>query len=150
MLTARGARVTDLSVTGSELPIAREAGDAHAGLGWLTWVLATAAGFGVANLYYNQPLLADMARDLRLTERQIALVPVLAQAGYALGLLLIVPLGDIVQRRTLIMLLLGTVAAALVAEATARNLTWLAGASFAIGVTTVVPQVILPLAAQLA
>jgi hypothetical protein len=83
-----------------------------------------AAGLGVANLYYNQPLLADMARDLRLTERQIALVPVLSQVGYALGLLLIVPLG--------------AVAAALVAEATAHNLTWLAGASFAIGVTTVV------------
>lgn len=142
--------MTDVRVTGPELPVEREAADEQSGLDWLTWVLAAAAGLGVANLYYNQPLLADMARDLRLTERQVGLVPVLSQVGYALGMLLIVPLGDIVQRRTLIALLLGLVAAALVAEATARDLAWLAGASFAIGITTVVPQVILPLAAQLA
>ena len=71
----------------------------------------------------------------------------LTQVGYAVGLLLFVPLGDIVERRRLIMLLLAAVALSLAAAAGSPSLGFLVVASFAIGVTTVVPQLILPFAA---
>lgn len=71
----------------------------------------------------------------------------LTQAGYAVGLVLFVPLGDITERRRLIVLLLLAVAVSLAAAAGSPTLGILAAASFAIGVTTVVPQLILPFAA---
>ena len=71
----------------------------------------------------------------------------LTQAGYAVGLVLFVPLGDITERRRLIALLLVGVAIALAGAAGSSTLGMLAAASFAIGVTTVVPQLILPFAA---
>jgi predicted MFS family arabinose efflux permease len=115
-----------------------------------THVAAVACGLSVANLYYNQPLLADMARTFGVTVRGVGSVPTLTQLGYAAGLLMIVPLGDVLQRRRLVVTLLVAVALALAAAAAARSLNGLAAASLAVGVTTVVPQVLLPLAAQLA
>jgi predicted MFS family arabinose efflux permease len=112
-------------------------------------VLAVACALSVANLYLNQPLLADMARTFGASERAVGTVPMMSQIGYAIGLLLIVPLGDILQRRGLIVTLLGLVAISLAAVATSRNFAWLALANLAIGVSTVVPQVLLPFAAQL-
>jgi predicted MFS family arabinose efflux permease len=112
-------------------------------------VLAEACTLSVANLYLNQPLLAVMARTFGVEERTVGRVPMLSQIGYAIGLLLIVPLGDIVQRRGLIVTLLGIVALSLVGVATSKNFAWLALANLAVGVSTVVPQVLLPLAAQL-
>src|SRR4051812_42375097 len=95
-------------------------------------VLAVACGLSVANLYYNQPLLADMARSLRVTQAAIGVVPTLTQIGYALGMLFLVPLGDVVHRRRLIVTLLLLVAVSLVAAAVAPTLALLAGASLAI------------------
>jgi predicted MFS family arabinose efflux permease len=112
-------------------------------------VLAVACTLSVANLYLNQPLLAVMARTFGVEERTVGMVPMLSQIGYAIGLLLIVPLGDIVQRRGLIVTLLGVVALSLVGVATSKSFAWLALANLAVGVSTVVPQVLLPLAAQL-
>jgi predicted MFS family arabinose efflux permease len=77
-------------------------------------------------------------------------VATLTQAGYAVGLLLFVPLGDVVERRRLIVTLLVLVAVALAAAALSPTLGALAAASFAIGVTTVVPQLVIPYAAGLA
>ena len=68
----------------------------------LTYVFAAACGLSVANLYYNQPLLADMARAFGVTVRGVGFVPTLTQLGYALGLLTLVPLGDVFQRRRLV------------------------------------------------
>src|SRR4051812_7873517 len=73
-------------------------------------VIAVACAVSVANLFLNQPLLADMARTFGVRARTVGAVPMLSQIGYAIGLLLIVPLGDILQRRGLIMTLLGLVA----------------------------------------
>jgi predicted MFS family arabinose efflux permease len=63
--------------------------------------MALAAAVTAANLYYCQPLLSQIARSLHMTAREAADIPMLTQVGYALGLLLFAPLGDMVERREL-------------------------------------------------
>src|SRR5215213_9404552 len=116
----------------------------------LIWLLTVATGASVANLYYNQPLLSDIARTFHASTRGAGTIATLTQAGYAVGLLLFVPLGDIVERRRLIVTLLCCVTVALVVTGLGPSLAVVIAASFAIGVTTVVPQLILPFAAGLA
>ncbi|MEC0134052.1 MFS transporter [Paenibacillus odorifer] len=113
-------------------------------------ILAIASGLSVANMYYNQPLLAEIGRTFNASSNSVGYVSMLTQIGYALGMLFFVPLGDIRERRTLISGLLIAVSLSLIGFATAQNLTWMYIASFAIGITTVVPQVIIPLSAELA
>ncbi|MEK4351010.1 MFS transporter [Paenibacillus sp. FSL R5-0475] len=113
-------------------------------------ILAIASGLSVANMYYNQPLLADIGRTFHASSNAVGYVSMLTQIGYALGMLFFVPLGDIRERRTLISGLLIAVSLSLVGFATAQNLIWMYIASFSIGITTVVPQVIIPLSAELA
>lgn len=113
-------------------------------------LLAVACGISVANLYYAQPLLADIARDFRVSQGAIGIVATLTQLGYATGLLLIVPLGDAFDRRNLTTITLFAVTLALVATALAPSLPILAITSYAVGVTTIVPQIIIPFAASLA
>ena len=114
------------------------------------WVMALAAGLVVANNYYNQPLLVDFAHTFRVTERQAGAVSIAAQAGYALGLLLFIPLGDKVELRKLFALTLTAAVVALVAMATAPTLPWGVAASFAAGMASVAPQLLTPYAAQIA
>jgi len=116
----------------------------------LVALLALAAAATVANLYYIQPLLPEVARAFGATPRAIGWVPVSTQVGYALGLLLFIPLGDAVERRRLILALVGASAAALAATAAAPGPGWLAATSFLVGFFTVVPHVAVPLAAHLA
>ena len=116
----------------------------------LIWLLTVGTAVSVANLYYNQPLLSDIARTFGVSSRAAGSIATLTQAGYAVGLLLFVPLGDVVERRRLIVTLLCCVAAALLLAGTGQSLSIVIAASFAIGVTTVVPQLILPFAAGLA
>ena len=116
----------------------------------LIWLLTIGTAVSVANLYYNQPLLSDIARTFDVSSRAAGSIATLTQAGYAVGLLLFVPLGDLVERRRLIVTLLCCVAAALMLAGTGPSLGVVIAASFAIGVTTVVPQLILPFAAGLA
>lgn len=113
-------------------------------------LMALACALSVANLYYSQPLLADMAVSLHVSARAIGGIPVLTQMGYALGLFLFVPLGDLMERRFLIVALLLVVTLALIGVAAAPNLTLLSLMSFLLGATTVVPQLIVPFAVQLA
>jgi predicted MFS family arabinose efflux permease len=114
------------------------------------WLLALTAGVSVANLYYNQPLLPDIARAFGVSEGAAAIVNTATQVGYAVGMLLFVPLGDVLERRRLIALLLVGVAVSLVSAAVAPTLSWLVGSSFLIGVTTIVPQLVIPYGAGLA
>jgi predicted MFS family arabinose efflux permease len=116
----------------------------------MVWLLAIACGMTAANLYYGQPLLADMAHSFSVQESAVGIAATVTQLGYALGLLLIIPLGDALERRRLIVIMLIAVTIALVATALSPSILWLAIASFAIGVTTIVPQIIVPLAANLA
>lgn len=116
----------------------------------LVWMMAVTSGATAANLYYNQPLLAIMAQDFHASAHQIGFIPMLTQVGYALGLLLFVPLGDLQERRRLIVMMLGLTALTLFAAAMAPNLPWLIMASLAIGMATISAQLIVPFAAQLA
>ncbi|MBW4080559.1 MFS transporter [Paenibacillus sp. S150] len=116
----------------------------------LILLLATTSGLAVANLYYNQPLLADIGRSFGVSSNAVGYVSMFTQIGYALGMLLFVPLGDIRERRTLISVLLVAVALSLVGFAASQSLPWMYIASFAVGITTVVPQIIVPFSAQLA
>ncbi len=114
------------------------------------WVLAVASGVAVANLYYAQPLLAELATTFRVPADAMGLAATLAQVGYGFGLLFLVPLGDVLERRGLILTLLAAVTAALLAVAAAPSFGWFAAASLALGFTTVSPQLLVPLAATLA
>lgn len=111
--------------------------------------MAIACGITVANLYYNQPLLALLARDFHTSARAVGLIPTLTQVGYALGILLLVPMGDLLERRRLIVTMMGLTAVALALAAVSPGLTWLIVASFAIGLTTIAAQIIIPFATQL-
>ena len=112
-------------------------------------VMAGACGFGVANIYYNQPMLAEMAAGLK-DPAVAGVVPTVTQVGYALGLLLLAPLGDRFDRKKLILIELIGLVAALAVAATAPSLAVLAGASLAVGVLTTLVQQIVPMAAHLA
>lgn len=112
--------------------------------------MAIASGATVANLYYNQPLLAIMAQGFHVTPDTAGFIPMLTQIGYAVGILLFVPLGDVVERRRLIVTMLWATAVSLALAALSPNIIWLLGASFAIGMTAISAQVMVPLAAQLA
>jgi predicted MFS family arabinose efflux permease len=116
----------------------------------LVWMMAVACALSVANLYYVQPLLAEMAQSFRLSVDQIGGVATLMQLGFAAGLLLVVPLGDRYNRRNLIVRMLVVVTLALLLVAWAPTVAVLAVASFLLGFATVVPQIIVPLAASLA
>ena len=71
----------------------------------LLWTMAIAAGITVANLYYNQPLLADIAREFHVSAGAAGWLPMATQIGYALGMLFFVPLGDTTERRRLVVVM---------------------------------------------
>ncbi len=116
----------------------------------MVFILSVACAMSVANLYYSQPLLADIAHNFSVSEGAVGFIATLSQLGYAAGLLFIVPLGDSFDRRNLITLTLIAVTIALIGTALAPSIGLLTIASFAVGVTTIVPQIIIPFAATLA
>jgi predicted MFS family arabinose efflux permease len=109
--------------------------------------MTVAAGICVANIYYNQPLLKDMARDLQVSERQIGLIPVLTQTGYALGLFFLTPLGDKMPRKRLISVLLALLIVALIGMSLAPGIMAIYTMCLLTGASAVIAQVILPMAA---
>ena len=111
--------------------------------------MAVAAAVTAANLYYCQPLLSQIAHDLHMTARETADIPMLTQVGYALGLLFLAPLGDMVERRALATALLLIVTVALMGTASAPNARMLLATSLLTGMFSVVPQVMAPMAAAL-
>jgi predicted MFS family arabinose efflux permease len=116
----------------------------------LVALIAVATGAVVANLYYAQPLLHEVARNFHSGPGATSLIITCTQVGYAAGLLLVVPLGDLHARRTLVTRILAVAVLSLVACALAPNL-WLFGvASVAVGCASVAGQVMIPLAADLA
>ena len=92
--------------------------------------MAVACGFTVANVYLNQVLLVSMGKTFNVAAASIGIVATLTQVGYALGNLLVVPLGDIFERRKLILTLLCAVSLSLAAAAISPNVTWLVVTNF--------------------
>ncbi len=115
-----------------------------------TLLMALAAGLAVANICYSQPLLDAVADDIGLSRAMAGAIGALTQVGYALGLLLIAPLGDLLDRRRLIIGQLLLSVGALATVAVARDGAVLLGAMALIGLLAVVAQVIVAHAASLA
>jgi predicted MFS family arabinose efflux permease len=115
----------------------------------LVAVMALACGVAVANVYFPQAVIPLLARDLHVSAAAASLVATLAQLGYAAGIFLLVPLGDRLPRRPLIVVLLGVVAAGLVLAGISSTLPALYGCYAVVGVATVVPQILIPMAADL-
>ena len=113
-------------------------------------LLTITTGLVVANIYYNQPLLGLMAKTFSVTELQISSISMITQIGYALGLFFIVPLGDKLKRKELILGNFVILIAALLGMAFARNPFQLKVASLFVGLGSVTSQVIIPMVAQLA
>jgi predicted MFS family arabinose efflux permease len=116
----------------------------------LTFLLAGGTGLTVAALYYSQPTLGVLAGDLHATPREIGWIPTLTQLGYALGLLLLAPLGDRFDRRNIILLKAAILCAALLLTGFAPGLPLLLVASLLVGLFATVAQDIVPAAATLA
>ncbi|WP_211247871.1 MFS transporter [Cryptosporangium arvum] len=116
----------------------------------LTWLFAVAGGTAVGNLYWAQPLLEFIARDLHSSPGTAGWLVTATQIGYAVGILLVVPLGDVLDRRKLVPIMMVCAAAALTACALAPSLGALLVAIAAVGVTTVSGQILTPLAGDLA
>ncbi len=112
--------------------------------------LGLACAVGVSTIYYNQPLLLEMAHTYRTTAGRVGFVAVSTQVGYALGLLLFVPLGDVLERRALMMRMYGAVSVALLLVALAPSVGMLIALSAVAGMLASVTHIVLPIAPDLA
>lgn len=114
----------------------------------ILWTLAIVAGISVANLYYNQPLLNVMRHELGVSEFKSNLIAMITQVGYALGLLFIVPLGDLFQRKKIILINFILLIFSLITIAVAPNIYIIWIASFITGICSMIPQIFVPIASQ--
>ncbi|ASW06962.1 MFS transporter [Rhizobium sp. 11515TR] len=116
----------------------------------LTFMFAAACGLVAANLYYGQPLAGPISQSLGFSPAATGLIVTLTQIGYGLGLLLIVPLGDLLENRKLVLTLVALAAVALVGAAFAWSPSLFLLASLCIGLASVAVQVLVPFAAHMA
>lgn len=112
-------------------------------------IMAITAGVCVANIYYCQPILNEIAKSLNLNGDDVGIIAPLSQAGYGIGLLFLTPLGDKVDRKKLILYLQLLLIASLIGMSLSMGLLSLYAASLALGLFAVTAQVILPMAASL-
>ncbi len=113
------------------------------------WLMSIACGVCVANICYNQPLLGDFAAYFHATPAQVGWVAMASQTGYGLGLLLFLPLGDIIERRKVVFFLIHVCAAFLAVTALAPSLGWLIVGNLLVGATSMSAQLLIPLAVEL-
>jgi len=111
--------------------------------------MALACGLAIANIAYNQPLLGQISRSLHVTHAQVGVLPTFTQIGFACGVFFIAPLGDILERRRLILVMLSLVTVSLLATAFASSIALLSLCGFAVGVTSVISTLVLPFAVAL-
>jgi predicted MFS family arabinose efflux permease len=112
-------------------------------------IMAATAGIAVANVYYSQPILYAIAQQFHTTTEKAGSISVLSQIGYGIGLFFLTPVGDMIERKKLILYLQAGLILSLLLVAFSPNLITLYAGSLLIGVFSVVAQVILPMAASL-
>jgi predicted MFS family arabinose efflux permease len=112
-------------------------------------LMAIAAGASVANIYYNQPILREIALSLDVSDNKAGMISMLTQIGYGLGLFFITPLGDKISRKRLIIILLSLLDVVLFLMFTAVSIFEVWVLSILIGILSVSVHVILPMAASL-
>lgn len=113
------------------------------------YLMSASAGLIVANLYYNQPLLAQIADTFGVTESAVSNVALSTQLGYAFALFFIIPLGDKISTNKILRLDFLVMVISLLAAAMSTSLSLLIISSFFIGFTSALPQMFVPMAAQL-
>ncbi|MBA6151324.1 MFS transporter [Gelidibacter maritimus] len=113
------------------------------------YLMSLSAGLVVANLYYNQPLLNLISDSFNVTEAAVSNVALSTQLGYAFGLLFIIPLGDKLSNHKILQFDFVLMIAALIAAGMSQTLIALIVSSFFIGFTSAIPQLFVPMAAQL-
>lgn len=118
--------------------------------GWMVALLATACGLTVANLYYAQPLINIIALSLDLTTSAASLIVTLTQLGYCAGLIFLVPLGDLLENRRLVVCTLVAIVVASTAAAIAPSSMLFLTAMVVLGVSAVAAQMLVPIAAHMA
>lgn len=115
----------------------------------LLWLMTIGACLVVANNYYNQPLLGEIAREFSVTEAVANRVATITIFGYAMGLMLLVPLGDKFDKKMLIGVDFIFIIGSLITFGLSTSITMLMVSGFVIGFSSVVPQMFVPLVAQL-
>jgi predicted MFS family arabinose efflux permease len=116
----------------------------------IKYLITIGCGVIVANLYYCQPLLGEFSRYFKVSEESASFVNICSQMGYGLGLFFIVPLGDMLARRGLLIWMHLLAALALIGTGFSPNINWLYFFSIAVGITSTACQVFIPLAMHLA
>jgi predicted MFS family arabinose efflux permease len=134
--------MTTLAVPTHPLPRGISAG--------LTLLVSAACGLIAANMYYPQPLAGPIAAALGLSPSLAGLIVTMTQFGYGAGLLLIVPLGDLLENRKLILVMIAVATLALVAAGLSTHPLPFLASEFCVGVGAVAVQVLVPYAAHMA
>ena len=116
----------------------------------MTAVLALACGVSVANIYYAQPLLEALAHTFSVSEASVTIVVTVCQIGYVIGIVFVMPLGDLVQIRWLTPLMLVIAAGALAAAGAAPSVLVFMIAYLIVGTFSTVAQILVPFAAHIA
>jgi predicted MFS family arabinose efflux permease len=114
------------------------------------WIMTIATGLIVANLYYNQPLLEDIARTFHTSRAKAGQVSMLTQLGYAAGMFFLAPLADMLKRKRMMMVIFAFIILSLLLTALSQSINLLIFASFLLGASSMIPQLLVPMAAHLA
>lgn len=117
---------------------------------FLNILFGFAGAFTVANLYYSHPILNILAEDFQVDYVQVSVIPTLAQAGYAAGLLFLCPLGDMLPRRPFVLSLVFFTSTLCIGMAATSSIAVFSAIQFITAVTTVTPQLMMPLVGDLA
>lgn len=112
-------------------------------------LMAAASGIAVANIYYIQPLLNSAAEYFNISGSQASMLATVTQMGYALGLFLILPIADLIERKKLILTMIFLSVLSLLVMYFSPNFILACIACLAVGITSVIPQLLLPLCAKL-
>lgn len=117
---------------------------------FVLWIITITTSLVIANIYYNQPLLDDIAHTFNVTSAKAGQAAMLTQIGYAIGMFFIVPMGDMLKRKQMMVIDFAFMIAALLLTAFSSNINILFIACFLVGASSILPQILIPMTAHLA